>query len=269
MFSLKQYVCCAAVFVAALPAPAAPSATPQRTSGVTEYKNFMHAYASQLVQSGAAENPYVREWIKKKGAGSVLNELQPPPPMVSMMTAPATVRHVDRTSAGDYLNEMVAHGTHRWSANRFPLRVFIAAGGGPGYKTTYPDLAVSALNEWSQASDGRISWVRTSDPNGADIAIEWSPYTGHGSVESGDTRTVSDFVGNLNHASVNLASLQGGQSVSDAEMKKTCLHELGHALGLCHSSSSGDIMFWQANGAQSSSLCARDMNTISRLYAIR
>ena len=273
MLNVRMVLCCAAmcavIFAGITPSFAAPSTTQRSYSGVIDYKNFMHAYAEQLVQSGAAENPYVRDWIKKKGAGDVLNNLLPPPPMVSMLPPRLLPRQMDRSGAGDYLNEMVAHGAKRWSANRFPLHVFIASGGGDGYKSSFPAIAASALNEWCDGADHHISWVPTSDPNCADIVVQWAPYTGHGSVEAGDTRTLSDLSGNINHVSVNLATIEGGQPISDAEMKKTCLHELGHAFGLCHSSSSGDIMFWQSNPSQGCSLCARDMNTMSRLYSIR
>ncbi len=54
-----------------------------------------------------------------------------------------------------------------------------------------------------------------------------------------------------------------------SEVKKTCLHEFGHALGLQgHSSRPDDIMYHAISPRQSPTLTARDQATITGLYSL-
>lgn len=174
-------------------------------------------------------------------------------------------------STGDYLNEMVAESSDRWSVDRLPLRVYIGAGGS-GFRDSFRGLFSSAMNEWASASNGKLRWTQVSDPSSADIAVQWQGSVTSGEPESGDTRNSFAIAGDgqrvLNHADITLVTSYNGSFFSDAEMHKICLHEIGHALGLKHSSTSGDIMFWQSNPAQVSALGPRDAATIKRLYSI-
>jgi predicted Zn-dependent protease len=59
-----------------------------------------------------------------------------------------------------------------------------------------------------------------------------------------------------------------GKAIADEEIRRVCLHEVGHALGLHrHSSNNFDIMFFSETKAGSPALTQRDRNTMARLYA--
>ncbi len=178
-------------------------------------------------------------------------------------TAPA---RPNTNQTGDYLNEMLEGGGERWSPNRLPLMVFI--GGGAG---NYRGLFATAMNEWSAASERRITWSQTNDPDDADITVSWQPTVASSEPESGETRSRYSRGPNgmryIVHSDITIVSTSNGGPVSDDEMKKICLHEIGHALGLRHCSNSGDIMYWQSNGGQVSALGPRDARTISQLYS--
>jgi predicted Zn-dependent protease len=175
--------------------------------------------------------------------------------------------------AGDYLNDMVNAGVKRWSGSRFPLRVFIESGRGvPGYKPEHAQMMVSSLNEWSSVTNKTLSWVPTNDSSDADIIISFAhqPPDVPDGAETGETRTSTAPDGQggqvITRAWVTILTMMHGAPISDDEVKKTCLHELGHAYGLSHSSTGSDIMHWQSSFSQQPALTSRDGATIRRLY---
>lgn len=180
---------------------------------------------------------------------------------------------ISRTAAaGDYFGEMVAgDGGERWTRDQMPLRVYIGHGG-PGYRSSFPGLFIAAMNEWCQASNGRIRWTQVSSPDAASIYVNWSANATSSPGEAGNTRIDHGYSADgqrcISFAEIAIVPTNGGTSYSDAEMHKVCLHEIGHALGLRHSSSAGDIMFFQSNPAQISALGPRDASTIQRLYSM-
>jgi predicted Zn-dependent protease len=191
----------------------------------------------------------------------------PPSLMPALGNTPSQQRQ--HQVGGDYFSEMVANGSERWSANRIPLRVFMDTSGA-GYRASFPQLFAQSMNEWAAASGGKIQWTQVADPSAADILVEWTSRV-EGGEPAGETRNsyVHTDSGDklIVRSRVTLVTQQRGAPITDDEMKKTSLHEIGHALGLRHCSNQNDIMYWQSNGAQLSSLGPRDASTISRLYA--
>jgi predicted Zn-dependent protease len=179
----------------------------------------------------------------------------------------AAVETHTAASRGDYLNDEIAAGNAmHWS--HMPLRVFI--GSGPGYLPKYGAYMREAMDEWTKAGKGRVAFVPVFEPEETDVVVAWvagAPAAG----ESGNTRTSFSYFGGrptITHVHIDIAALLNGRQVGDNEMKKTCLHELGHALGLQHSSCASDIMYWQSNPQQTAALGPRDAQTIQRWYSI-
>lgn len=184
--------------------------------------------------------------------------------------APKGIVGTAHNHTGDYHNEMVRDGATRWANPSQPLRVYIG-GGSTGYRDNYRSLFAAAMDEWSAASGGKLRWVQVSSPQGADIVATWDAAAASAPGEAGSTTTRhgigSDGERYIVGAQVAMMPTLNGQPYSDAEMHKIALHEIGHALGLRHSSSNGDIMYWQSNASQISALGPRDAATISRLYS--
>jgi predicted Zn-dependent protease len=60
---------------------------------------------------------------------------------------------------------------------------------------------------------------------------------------------------------------QTQEPLSDEEMKKTCLHELGHSMGLQgHSTNNHDIMFFSMSNTNWPVLSKRDKATVFMIY---
>jgi hypothetical protein len=177
-----------------------------------------------------------------------------------------------------YLNELIAQeGKHRWAASHLPLKVFIDSGAGvPGYRPNFDSIMVSALDEWIKTSQGILSWQRVASAEQANIVITWTSVRTERpeGTEAGLTKTTTRMnpitrEGVIAKVNMHIVTQLPGRAFSDADIKKTCLHEIGHALGLQgHSPNAGDIMYYAISPRQKSALTERDRATINDLYSL-
>lgn len=180
------------------------------------------------------------------------------------------------SSANNYLADVTQQGSYTWPLNQMPLRVYIEDGTGtPGYQDVYQNYIRRAFNEWQAISNSKLTWVEVNSPGEANIVCSWTADARPkgGGVEAGETRTTiqrSAFFpnGRIISAQVMVLTDLFGRSFSNADIYKTCLHEIGHALGLQgHSSTASDIMYPVLNANQTTYLKARDRDTLLALYA--
>jgi len=163
----------------------------------------------------------------------------------------------------------------RWPLQKLPLTVFIASGAGvTGYSSTFHDLFIRALSEWSQVSDGKLRFQLVTDPDDADITVGWES-SGPGNaalVEAGNTLTTASIsrrtgIASIEHARIMLLTQVQGVSFGSEEFKKIALHEIGHAIGIKeHSPFPADIMYAVTSHAQKPMLSAGDISSINQLY---
>jgi hypothetical protein len=118
-----------------------------------------------------------------------------------------------------------------------------------GYRPGDDDLATWALQEWERSSHGTIQFERTIEESDSLLRIFWLPsaLTNIGQstrfmsmrriramvMVRGNAETWSDPLGTL---------VKKDPLLRDTVVYLTCLHEIGHALGLDHSSSQNDVM---------------------------
>jgi len=145
-----------------------------------------------------------------------------------------------------------------------PLKVFIETHPRKRelYKSQYRDYAVESLKSWSEALDGRLSFVETTKRRDADITLDWVP--------AFDDRYVAGVTNySVGHASVEIKTV----GVPEKDIKCNILHEMGHALGISgHSNNQNDIMVgmrrWHRdNTPYEPRLSRRDVQAIRRLYS--
>jgi hypothetical protein len=136
-----------------------------------------------------------------------------------------------------------------------PITYFIADGNGkPGYHSSDRELARWALEAWQRNAANGIRFAATTESS-ALICLYWA---GPDSGEYGETRPI--IVGGKQGAAVfirpDIDSL--GQDIArraradpllrDSIVYLTCVHELGHVLGLMHTRDFRDIMYYFGYG---------------------
>jgi hypothetical protein len=136
-----------------------------------------------------------------------------------------------------------------------PISYFIADGTGkPGYHASDPELARWALNAWQRSAAEGLHFTPAPESS-ALIRVYWaSPESG----EYGETMPIA--VGNRQGAAVfirpdmdslgpDIARRAGADALlRDSIVYLTCVHELGHALGLSHTRDFRDIMYFFGYG---------------------
>jgi hypothetical protein len=177
---------------------------------------------------------------------------------------------------------------------REPIAFFIEDGKGvPGYRDSDRELAKMALDAWSRESAGKLKFTEAKERDAALVVVRWvSPNQGL----FGETQRV--FVKGKAGANVyvmpqvaQLGEPLATRAVADGLLRDTivyltCVHELGHAVGMQHTRNFPDIMYFfgfggdivdyfmryrnklqsRADIAKYSGLSASDIEVLRRLY---
>lgn len=181
-----------------------------------------------------------------------------------------------RPSTSDYFNELKAQDhVYVWQEYRLPIRVFFApADGVKGYRPALRRIFLQSLDEWCEASNNKLAFKLVTDKGDADLVVEWTdkalPY---GSGRKGkEAAGITHFEGirdnKISRVRIVLETYNNDhkQQRSNRSMRETCLHEIGHALGLGHSGYVRDVMFYSSNNKRLLCLSHRDKATIQRFY---
>lgn len=132
-----------------------------------------------------------------------------------------------------------------------PVSYFIEDGKGvAGFDSGDPELADLALAAWSRESNAHLKFVREKTEANASLRIRWIN-AGDGLYGETQRFNVNGKPGAVVNVSPSMAGL--GEPLSTLAMRDrllrdtivylTCVHEIGHAIGMQHTRNFADIMY--------------------------
>lgn len=183
--------------------------------------------------------------------------------------ARAQTRRQIRASAGTtYLGEIVAESPdsalHRWDhRDQDPVRVYLTTDTVENFQPAFVDAVRSALARWDQVSlPVRFTFV--DDSARAEVTFRWRRQ--FDIDRTGQTDLTWDRDGHVLSAVVTIATFDpNNHPLSVEDVHVVALHEIGHLLGLNHSSDSTDVMYGHTLARD---LSLRDERTAQLLYEL-
>jgi hypothetical protein len=201
----------------------------------------------------------------------VLNNL----PADSSTDREQLVKIIDCLRSGNASSEdyCAAIKEHPWRSKAFPLRVFVKPNQTfPQFSSHYKSLLDESFSKWCKASNNKLSYVFVDSSDDADVVCSYSDDIGRSAVSETVGRTGPVLEGP--HTAKVYMDVRANERMwyspeGPTSIARSCLHEVGHCLGIDgHSSNVHDVMFIATDHLSGSpELSSRDISTIRRMYS--
>jgi hypothetical protein len=201
----------------------------------------------------------------RAGKAAVANRLTIPAPARDVADVRRRLRQGEK---GTYISEVLLQrdsALARWPERLIePLKVWVADGSGtPDWDASYIDRVREAFTEWA-ALGIPVRFTFVVDSAEADIHVSWTDQFNE--PISGKTLWARDRNWWIVSSSITLAlHHNGGEPLDGDSIRAIALHEVGHLLGLDHTTESTNIMTARVRVR---SLSEADRATVRLLYSL-
>lgn len=164
--------------------------------------------------------------------------------------------------SNNYLKDLKSINS-KWRRHTPIMYVFVEDGSSVAdWNPQYNQLLFQAFHEWSDTLEGRFIFQQIQDKSQADLCVKWS----YQDKESAMDELASGA--KIGSGGVTLGLHDAYEKpFAKEEVYATCLHEIGHALGITgHSSNPEDIMYFVA--CEQKHLSSRDIETLKIILGI-
>lgn len=134
----------------------------------------------------------------------------------------------------------------------------------------YKPLMKQAFADWTKATNGKILFKYVENPNNAQIYVAFIKDASRNVKLSRAIGVTYPQVygGYIQSAKIEIASHapgSGGKLMPKSRIYGVMIHEIGHAIGLDHSSDRMSIMYFQKN-SRNQNITPADLKALSKLY---